>query len=119
MKNLILAAGSLAAVVLALAFAPPEPGPFLEKPYLQLGDAPKLSPQESLVVLWHTADTPADWNVEVRTSKDRDWRAAGTPSAQDGTGTGNRGSTIGAGAGCVQRRGRRAPRVGGNDPGTY
>src|ERR1051326_1183684 len=82
MKNLILAAGSLAAVVLALAFAPPEPGPFLEKPYLQLGDAPKLSPQESLVVLWHTADTRADWKVEVRTSKDRDWRAAGTPSAQ-------------------------------------
>jgi hypothetical protein len=56
--------------------------PFLEKPYLQLGDAPKLSTSESLVLLWHTDNTPADWKVEVRTSKDPKWRAAGQPTSQ-------------------------------------
>ena len=41
-------------------------GPFLERPYLQLGDAPKLINQESLVLLWHTADAEPDWSVEVQ-----------------------------------------------------
>jgi hypothetical protein len=56
--------------------------PFLEKPYLQLGDAPNLSASESLVLMWHTANTPSDWKVELRTSKDSTWRAAGQPKAQ-------------------------------------
>ena len=55
---------------------------FLEKPYLQLGDAPKLSGSDSLVLMWHTANTPLEWKVEVRTSKDSAWRAAGKPSSQ-------------------------------------
>ena len=37
-----------------------EHSPFLEKPYLQLGDAPKLSASESLVLMWHTENTPSD-----------------------------------------------------------
>jgi len=53
--------------------------PFLQKPYLQLGDAPKLAAAESLVLMWHTTDQPASWKVEVRTSKDRAWRAAAVP----------------------------------------
>jgi 3',5'-cyclic AMP phosphodiesterase CpdA len=56
--------------------------PFLEKPYLQLGNAPELSSSESLVLMWHTDNTPADWTVEVRTSKDSAWRAAGQPVSQ-------------------------------------
>ncbi len=57
--------------------------PFLEKPYLQnSGDAPNLSASESLVLMWHTANAPADWKVELRTSKDSAWRAAGQPTAQ-------------------------------------
>ena len=55
---------------------------FLEKPYLQLGDAPKLSASDSLVLMWHTANTPLEWKVEVRTSKDSAWRAAAKPSSQ-------------------------------------
>ena len=82
MKKVILAAVSLVAASLLLSYSPPTPGVFLEKPYLQLGDVPKLSPQESLVVLWHTENVPADWKVEVRTSKDGAWRAAGTPSVE-------------------------------------
>jgi hypothetical protein len=54
--------------------------PFLEKPYLQLGNSPKLSGSESLVLIWHTDDHTADWTVDVRTSKDHQWRAA-SPSA--------------------------------------
>src|SRR5580700_4439514 len=50
-------------------------GPFLEKPYLQLGDAPKLSNPESLMLLWHSAPEVTGWGVELRTSKDSAWRA--------------------------------------------
>jgi hypothetical protein len=89
MRKYILAAASLTAATLLLSYPPPDPSPFLVKPYLQLGDAPKLSPAESLVVLWHTGNTPAEWKVEVRTSKDKAWRAAGaawpqTVSAPEG-----------------------------------
>src|SRR4051812_25639703 len=55
--------------------------PFLEKPYLQLGNTPKSSSIESLVVMWHTNDAPADWSVEIHGSKDSKWRAAERPSA--------------------------------------
>jgi hypothetical protein len=82
MRKFILAAGTLAAASLLLSYTPPEPDLFLEKPYLQIGDAPKLSSTESLILLWHTDNAPADWKVEVRTSKDSAWRAAGSPSSQ-------------------------------------
>jgi hypothetical protein len=55
---------------------------FLEKPYLQLGDSPKLAASESLKLLWHTADEDAAWTVEVRTAKDKQWRAVAAPMAQ-------------------------------------
>lgn len=82
MRKLILVASSLLVGTLLLSYTPPEPNAFLEKPYLQIGDAPKLSVPESLILLWHTNNTPAPWTVEVRTSKDRDWRAAGQPWSQ-------------------------------------
>jgi 3',5'-cyclic AMP phosphodiesterase CpdA len=55
---------------------------FLEKPYLQLGNAPKPAASESLMLLWHTSDEPSDWTVELRTSKDKNWRAMATPASQ-------------------------------------
>src|SRR5215471_18100862 len=82
MRKITLAAMFLLAATVLLSFTPPDTTLFLEKPYLQLGDAPKLSPQESLVVLWHTDNKPAEWRVEVRTSKDSAWRAAGQPTSQ-------------------------------------
>jgi len=39
--------------------------PFLVKPYLQLGDAPRLEKEESVVVVWHTADEPGKWSIKV------------------------------------------------------
>jgi hypothetical protein len=69
-------------VALLMSQTPPAASPFLEKPYLQLGDSPKLSATESLVLMWHTGNAPSDWAVEVRTSKDSAWRAAESPSSQ-------------------------------------
>ncbi len=42
---------------------------FLVKPYLQLGDAPRLARRERLDLLWHTEDRDGTWRVEVRTRK--------------------------------------------------
>lgn len=42
--------------------------PFLVKPYVQLGDAPELSQQERLALLWHTSDTDFDFAVRVKNS---------------------------------------------------
>jgi hypothetical protein len=81
MKNVRPILGLLAATLL-LSQASPDAGPFLEKPYLQLGDLAKLSESESLVLLWHTAAVPASWAVEVRTPKDKTWRAVEAPSRQ-------------------------------------
>jgi acid phosphatase type 7 len=76
-----LSAASLFAAAFLLSQTPGST-PFLEKPYLQLGDAPNLSASESLVLMWHTANAPSDWKVELRASKDSAWRAAGQPKAQ-------------------------------------
>ncbi len=70
---------AVAALILSLALGAAE-SPFLEKPYLQLGDSPHAS--ESLLLMWHTDNTPAEWTVEVRTAKDSKWRAAERPSSQ-------------------------------------
>jgi hypothetical protein len=82
MQKPLLVAASLVAASLLLSQTTPAPEPFLEKPYLQLGDSPKLAASESLVVLWHTANKPAAWRVDVRTSRDKDWRAAGSAASQ-------------------------------------
>ena len=77
MSKRISAAVALLAGALLLSQTLPSADPFLEKPYVQLGDAPKLSSSESLVLIWHTENVPAKWEVEVRTSKDSAWRSAG------------------------------------------
>jgi phosphodiesterase/alkaline phosphatase D-like protein len=65
--------------------------PFIVKPYLQLGDLPKLSPSEPVRVLWQAPnETDAKWAVDVRQRDDEPWRPAivtggrlvGTPDAQ-------------------------------------
>lgn len=52
------------------------PGVFLVKPYLQMGDQPALSAQESLQVLWHTGREEAQWSAEYRGVQERAWRRA-------------------------------------------
>jgi hypothetical protein len=81
MSKSVLFAGLLAAAA-CLSWTAPDTEQFLEKPYLQLGDSPKLSASESLVLMWHTGAAPAKWTVELRTSKDAGWRAAGVPTFQ-------------------------------------
>ena len=51
--------------------------PFLVKPYLQLGDLPRLSSTEPVRVLWQAAnDATATWAVDVRQSDQESWRTA-------------------------------------------
>jgi hypothetical protein len=81
MRKLILIATTLLGGTLLMSFPPPqEQDPFLEKPYLQIGDAPTGA--DTMMILWQTDQTAADWKVEVRTAKDKSWRAAGQPISQ-------------------------------------
>jgi hypothetical protein len=41
---------------------------FVVKPYLQLGDAPRLRESEQMVVMWHSIDRDKSWTVEYRNS---------------------------------------------------
>jgi hypothetical protein len=51
--------------------------PFIVKPYLQLGDLPKLGSSEPLRVMWQAADDrTAKWAVEVRQEQHGPWRQA-------------------------------------------
>jgi hypothetical protein len=51
--------------------------PFIVKPYLQLGDLPKLSSVESVRLLWQAPnETGAKWAVDVRQSANAPWRPA-------------------------------------------
>ena len=40
--------------------------PFVEKPYLQLGDRPRNMATEELALLWHAAPNSGPWKVQVR-----------------------------------------------------
>jgi hypothetical protein len=52
-------------------------GPFIVKPYLQLGDLPRLAPSEPVRVLWQAAnETDAKWSVDVRQRDSDPWRPA-------------------------------------------
>jgi len=49
-------------------------GPFVVTPYVQLGDMPRQSEHEQLVVMWHAADHDAAWTVEFRSSESEAWK---------------------------------------------
>jgi hypothetical protein len=74
------AAGALGVGDLLPADAEESGGPFLVKPYLQLGDAPTLSGTEQLVVMWHTDDRDADWAVAWQEPGAAAWTAAERPA---------------------------------------
>ena len=69
---------ALAMGVLAAAQPPvPASSPFIVEPYLQLGDVPKLSPVETVRLLWQAPNDPAvKWAVDVRQDSKEPWRAA-------------------------------------------
>ncbi len=56
----------------SLAFAA---DPFIEKPYLQLGNMPSLSDKESMLVMWHAADRNDAWAVDYKVA-DGKWAKA-------------------------------------------
>ncbi|MHB1559117.1 MAG: metallophosphoesterase [Isosphaeraceae bacterium] len=61
----------------AAAHAPD--GPFLARPYLQLGSAPAVG---KLELMWHAADTDAEWSVAYRAGPGARWQGAETPLAR-------------------------------------
>lgn len=82
---------ALATLAWPSANQPTLDSPFIVKPYLQLGDLPKLSTSEPVRVLWQAPnETDAKWAVDVRQRDDAPWRPAiasggrlvGTPDAQ-------------------------------------
>jgi hypothetical protein len=54
-------------------------GPFLTKPYLQLGHTQSTG---KLVLMWHAADSDADWSVEYRPGPGTRWQTAKAPAAR-------------------------------------
>jgi hypothetical protein len=56
--------------------------PFIEKPYLQLGDRPAESGSESLSLLWHAAPGSGPWKVQLRSGHEK-WRDAAAPVSHD------------------------------------
>jgi len=59
--------------ILSAAFAA-EPA-FVVEPYVQLGDAPKLSTSESIEILWHTADADQVWAAQSKKPSDKKWNS--------------------------------------------
>jgi 3',5'-cyclic AMP phosphodiesterase CpdA len=60
-----------------LAMCQSPSGPFIAKPYLQIGRMP--SP-ETLQLLWHAPDAEAAWAVEYRTKKSGAWKKTDSPT---------------------------------------
>ena len=58
-------------------------GPFLVKPYLQLGHTQTTG---KLVLIWHAADADADWSVEYRPGPGTRWQAGRGPRRPPGRG---------------------------------
>ena len=54
-------------------------GPFVVKPYIQLGDPEDPRKLDGLDVVWHAEDVDADWKVEYQTAADQPWRSADAP----------------------------------------
>jgi hypothetical protein len=54
-------------------------GPFLVKPYLQLGHVPARGLMQ---LLWHASDAEADWSVELQSPAGSAWRKTETPTAR-------------------------------------
>ena len=55
--------------------------PFLQKPYLQLGDRPKGANPEVLSLLWHAAPESGPWKVQVRDPQGA-WRYMEAPAGR-------------------------------------
>ncbi|MDQ2949855.1 MAG: metallophosphoesterase family protein, partial [Acidobacteriota bacterium] len=56
--------------------------PFVEKPYLQLGDRSKEAASEGLTLLWHAAPGEAKWQVQIGAGAGK-WRDAEVPTSRE------------------------------------
>ncbi|MEP6754242.1 MAG: hypothetical protein ABJA67_01975 [Chthonomonadales bacterium] len=56
--------------------------PFVVKPYIQLGDSPKLSKLESLLLVWQTPVNAGVWAVELMRAGETKWAPAAAPESR-------------------------------------
>src|SRR5262245_59427744 len=56
---------------LGLSYATEQP--FIVEPYIQMGDAPRLSSSGSMVILWHTVDVEESWEAQVKKPEAKRW----------------------------------------------
>jgi acid phosphatase type 7 len=54
-------------------------GPFVAKPYLQMGQAPTAG---KLVLMWHAADVDGNWGVEYQVGTATRWQGTSTPTSR-------------------------------------
>jgi acid phosphatase type 7 len=82
MRKLILIATSFLCSALLLSYPPQDHDVFLEKPYLQIGDAPFLSGAYTMMVSVADGSEYGGLDRGSRTAKDKSWRAEGQPASQ-------------------------------------
>ncbi|MEE3369248.1 MAG: metallophosphoesterase family protein [Planctomycetota bacterium] len=73
--------GVLGLTHLPLAATQNQDDAFLVRPYLQLGDSPRLRNKEQMIVMWHATDDQAAWRVDVRGDSTDAWVATAPPAA--------------------------------------
>jgi 3',5'-cyclic AMP phosphodiesterase CpdA len=78
-SRLLIAAACALAPASAPAADAPTAGPFVAKPYLQLGHAPAKG---TLAVLWLAPDADAEWSVEAQVTADGPWTKAEAPASR-------------------------------------
>ncbi|MBM4201258.1 MAG: phosphohydrolase, partial [Gammaproteobacteria bacterium] len=84
---LTTAVGSVASSLLVASDGTTEAA-FLVPPYVQLGDAPHATAEESLIVMWHSTPKRGVWVVEFRSAGAVEWTKSDrvTTTAIDGPG---------------------------------
>jgi hypothetical protein len=57
-------------------------GPFVEKPYLQIGRSRSVGSDTEIEVLWHARDEPQPWSVLYKGKAETEWRKSAAPDSQ-------------------------------------
>src|SRR5690349_21220593 len=71
-----------ASATLLLAFTSTLGAQMVQKPYLQLGDHPRLSSPEALDVVWLAADRDEPWAVELRNANEAAFTRTDAPTCR-------------------------------------
>jgi hypothetical protein len=68
--------GIIAFILTLPAVTAQAPSPFVQLPYLQLGDSTQLAAKESVTVMWHATDSDQKWALDYRQKGAGKWNTA-------------------------------------------